>query len=86
MEVAVLKGALRAIHDFAQHVMAERGVRHGRLVAVPVEIEDQVHARGTRAAPAAPPRACKGSVTRRPAYWGPGASIRTLRRGGRRGS
>jgi CopG family transcriptional regulator, nickel-responsive regulator len=46
MEVAVLRGALRDIHDFARHVMAERGVRHGRLVTVPVEFEDQTHAHG----------------------------------------
>lgn len=46
MEIAVLKGALRDIHDFARHVVAERGVRHGRLVTVPAEFEDQTHGHG----------------------------------------
>jgi CopG family nickel-responsive transcriptional regulator len=49
MEVAVLRGPLRDIHDFARQVVAERGVRHGRLVTVPVEIEDQTHAHGATA-------------------------------------
>ncbi|HMD64991.1 MAG TPA: nickel-responsive transcriptional regulator NikR [Stellaceae bacterium] len=46
MEVAVLKGTLHEIRDFARHVAAERGVRHGRLISVPVEFEDQAHAHG----------------------------------------
>jgi CopG family transcriptional regulator, nickel-responsive regulator len=46
MEVALLRGALRDIDDFARHVLAERGVRHGRLVTVPVELEDDAHAHG----------------------------------------
>jgi CopG family transcriptional regulator, nickel-responsive regulator len=48
LEVALLKGALGDIHDFARHVLAERGVRHGRLVTVPVEFEDQAHAHGAQ--------------------------------------
>jgi CopG family nickel-responsive transcriptional regulator len=48
LEIAVLKGALRDIHDFARHVVAERGVRHGRLVTVPVEFEDQTHPHGAK--------------------------------------
>jgi CopG family nickel-responsive transcriptional regulator len=46
MEVAVLRGVLRDIHHFARHIVAERGVRHGRLVTVPVEFEDQTHTHG----------------------------------------
>jgi CopG family transcriptional regulator, nickel-responsive regulator len=46
LEVAVLKGAMREVRDFARHVIAERGVRHGRLVTVPVEFENQNHAHG----------------------------------------
>jgi CopG family nickel-responsive transcriptional regulator len=46
LEVAVLKGAMRDVRDFARHVIAERGVRHGRLVTVPVELEQQKHAHG----------------------------------------
>ena len=47
MEVAVLRGALSEIHDFARHVVSERGVRHGRLVTIPAAFEDQQHAHGT---------------------------------------
>jgi len=47
LEVAVLRGEMREIRDFAEHVIAERGVRHGRLVAVPVEMETERHAHGT---------------------------------------
>ncbi len=46
MEVAVLRGAMREVRHFAQHVVSERGVRHGRLVTVPVEFENQKHAHG----------------------------------------
>ena len=44
MEVAVLKGAMRDVRHFARHVVSERGVRHGQLVTVPVEFDDQKHA------------------------------------------
>lgn len=46
MEVAVLKGAMRDVRHFAQHVVSERGVRHGKLVTVPVEFDNQKHAHG----------------------------------------
>jgi CopG family nickel-responsive transcriptional regulator len=46
MEVAVLRGAMRDIHRFGAHVVAERGVRHGRPVIVPVEFENQAHMHG----------------------------------------
>jgi CopG family nickel-responsive transcriptional regulator len=46
LEVAVLRGAMDDMRRFAEHVIAERGVRHGRLVAVPVEIEAESHAHG----------------------------------------
>jgi CopG family nickel-responsive transcriptional regulator len=47
MEVAVLKGAIRDVRDFARRIIGERGVRHGQLVTVPVEFESQRHAHGT---------------------------------------
>src|SRR5262249_41651891 len=50
MEIAVLRGAMPDVRDFAQHVISERGVRHGRLVTVPVEFETQKHGHGTGAA------------------------------------
>lgn len=36
MEVTVLRGDLGEVRHFAEHVVAERGVKHGRLVVMPV--------------------------------------------------
>jgi CopG family nickel-responsive transcriptional regulator len=44
MEVAVLKGESQHVRHLADHVIAERGVRHGRLVMVPVDAEAEKHA------------------------------------------
>jgi CopG family nickel-responsive transcriptional regulator len=44
LEVAVLKGEAKDVRHLAHHVVAERGVRHGRLVMVPVEMESEKHA------------------------------------------
>jgi CopG family transcriptional regulator, nickel-responsive regulator len=46
LEVAVLRGMMNDIRHFAAHVISERGVRHGKLVAVPVEVEATSHAHG----------------------------------------
>ena len=46
MEVSVLKGATADVEAFAGGVMAERGVRHGRLAVIPAEIETDRHAHG----------------------------------------
>jgi CopG family transcriptional regulator, nickel-responsive regulator len=35
MEVSVLKGKTGTVQHFAEHVIAERGVRHGRIVLMP---------------------------------------------------
>lgn len=35
MEVSVLKGEVGAVRHFADHVIAERSVRHGELVLIP---------------------------------------------------
>jgi CopG family transcriptional regulator, nickel-responsive regulator len=37
MEVTVLKGGVREVQHLADHIIAERGVRHGRLVMIPAE-------------------------------------------------
>jgi CopG family transcriptional regulator, nickel-responsive regulator len=37
MEVTILRGKSQKVRDFAEHVIAERGVRHGRVVLVPTE-------------------------------------------------
>jgi CopG family nickel-responsive transcriptional regulator len=46
LEVAVLRGAMSDIRHFAEHIIAERGVRHGRLIAVPVEVGNESHSHG----------------------------------------
>src|SRR5262245_12219004 len=46
MEVSLLKGATDRVKHFAQGVIAERGVRHGRIVLVPADIDEQRHAHG----------------------------------------
>lgn len=46
LEVAVLRGPTRDVRHLADHVTAERGVRHGRLVMVPVDVERARHAHG----------------------------------------
>lgn len=48
LEVAVLRGPMHDIRHFAEHVISERGLRHGRLVAVPVEVEAASHVHGER--------------------------------------
>jgi CopG family nickel-responsive transcriptional regulator len=40
MEVTVLKGKAREVQHFAEHIIAERGVRHGRIVMIPAEPQD----------------------------------------------
>lgn len=48
MEVAVLKGKTVEVERFAEQIIAERGVRHGRVVLIPAEIESERHAHGER--------------------------------------
>jgi CopG family transcriptional regulator, nickel-responsive regulator len=50
MEVAVLKGKTAEVERFAGEIMAERGVRHGRVVLIPAEIESERHSHGERRA------------------------------------
>jgi CopG family nickel-responsive transcriptional regulator len=42
--VSVLEGPVRDVRHLAEHVIAERGVRHGRIVMVPAEIARERHA------------------------------------------
>jgi CopG family nickel-responsive transcriptional regulator len=35
MEVSILKGRGKDVRHFAEHIVAERGVRHGRVFALP---------------------------------------------------
>ncbi len=50
LEVAVLRGATSEVRHFSDHVIAERGVRHGRLVIVPVDVTDEAHRHGNEVA------------------------------------
>lgn len=44
LEVAVLRGSADAIKQFAQTIIAERGVRHGQMAFVPVNVTLDTHA------------------------------------------
>lgn len=46
MEVSLLHGSAREVRHLADHVIAERGVLHGRLVMLPVEVQTRKHAHG----------------------------------------
>jgi len=46
LEVAVLKGRAGEVTRFAERVMAERGVKHGRLVTIPALISAERHTHG----------------------------------------
>jgi CopG family transcriptional regulator, nickel-responsive regulator len=46
LEVAVLRGKATAVKDFANAVIAERGVTHGRVNFVPVSVDTMAHPHG----------------------------------------
>ena len=46
LEVAILKGRNRDVQAVADQVIAERGVRYGRLLAIPVKEGSEIHAHG----------------------------------------
>ena len=46
MEVALLRGATAEVRHLGAHITSERGVRHGRLVVVPVDVARQSHPHG----------------------------------------
>lgn len=46
MEVCVLRGKTSDVQSFAERLIAERGVRHGRLSVMPASIEVSRHAHG----------------------------------------
>jgi CopG family nickel-responsive transcriptional regulator len=50
LEVTVLRGSTAEVQHMGEHVAAERGVRHGRLIMIPVEVENDAHRHGERAA------------------------------------
>lgn len=46
METVVLRGGLERVRAFADRVMAQTGVRHGRLYLLPVKASEQTHGHG----------------------------------------
>jgi CopG family nickel-responsive transcriptional regulator len=46
MEVTILRGQTNEVQQFAEHVIAERGVRHGRVVLVPTDLLIKPHTHG----------------------------------------
>lgn len=48
LEVGILRGPAREVRRFAERVIAERGVRHGRVVMLPVEETSETHSHGAR--------------------------------------
>lgn len=48
LEVVLLRGQVGDVKHLADHVMAERGVRHTRLVVVPMEVDAASHDGGGR--------------------------------------
>jgi CopG family transcriptional regulator, nickel-responsive regulator len=49
LEVAVLRGDTVPVREFAKGVIAERGVRHGQVSFIPVEIAVERHPHGAAA-------------------------------------
>ncbi len=43
LEIAVMRGSVKAVREFASTIMAERGVRHGKLGMIPVDITEEGH-------------------------------------------
>jgi len=43
LEIAILRGSIKDIREFANAVMAERGVRHGKLNMVPIDMAEASH-------------------------------------------
>ncbi|MFU0506903.1 nickel-responsive transcriptional regulator NikR [Pseudaminobacter sp. NGMCC 1.201702] len=44
MEVTIMRGKTHEVRDIADNVIAERGVRHGRLVMIPADLNADNHA------------------------------------------
>jgi CopG family nickel-responsive transcriptional regulator len=47
LEVAVLRGEVPSVREFARQIIAERGVKHGQVSFVPVTLETQMHIHGS---------------------------------------
>jgi CopG family nickel-responsive transcriptional regulator len=47
LEVALMRGATDDVRRVGDHVISERGVRHGKLVVVPVDVQRESHQHGS---------------------------------------
>ena len=45
MEVMVLQGRAEEVRGFSDQIIAQRGVRHGRLVLMPIDFKSKVNSR-----------------------------------------
>ena len=43
IETVMLKGPVKRVREYAEEIIAERGVRHGQVTFIPVEIENEEH-------------------------------------------
>ena len=82
MEVTILRGKAHKVQHFAEHVIAERGVRHGRIVLVPTDVLGEPHQHGPRHRPSArtPPRAPSAGAAGKEVGLKPGAPLSHLPR------
>lgn len=46
LEIAVMRGSIKKVREFANAVMAERGIRHGKLNMVPIDMAEASHTHG----------------------------------------
>ncbi len=46
LEIAIMRGPIKKVQALANAVMAERGVRHGKLHMVPVTMAEESHGHG----------------------------------------
>jgi CopG family nickel-responsive transcriptional regulator len=68
MEVTILRGKTGKVRKFAEHVIAERGVRHGRVMLVPTNVLSKPPSDGHAASHDHPhPHPHPGTRPRRPA-------------------
>ena len=51
LEIVVLRGAMDRVRGFADAVIAQAGVRHGRLNLLPVKASEETHSHGDLDAP-----------------------------------
>jgi CopG family nickel-responsive transcriptional regulator len=43
LEITILRGPIKRVRDFANSLIASRGVRHGNIHMIPVTMSEQSH-------------------------------------------